>query len=193
MMKLFVLFAALLAGSAQAGIYRCEGPSGTAFQDEPCEGSGEAVTLELTNTYPARTGGRRWSPARPIYGGRARHSPEGHPRDEAVILEAIGRRHVVGRMTRTEVERSWGRPSWVDRSGETTTLIYDRYRTRQFVHLTNNQVTRIETFDPIPPYWFDCRTNCMPPVAPASQPQKRGRAPGAVITSSKRHSVRNWP
>jgi len=36
----------LFWGTANAGIYRCEGPTGITFSDRPCNGSGEETRLD---------------------------------------------------------------------------------------------------------------------------------------------------
>lgn len=128
-MKSFQLaLAAAAIGAASSGAWavnKCTGPDGTVvFQDAPCTGKGESITV------------------RPATGSTSSVSPR--------AANAIAQGKVFVGMTAAEVRRSWGAPTKVNTTltggSKSEQWVYDRgnYRS-QYVYLENGVVRTIQS------------------------------------------------
>lgn len=106
-------------------VNKCTGPDGkVVFQDAPCTGKGEAITV------------------RPASGSQSSVSPS--------AANAIAQNRLYVGMTAGEVRRSWGAPSKINSTvngrGTSQQWVYDRGQFKaQYVYLDNGVVSSIQS------------------------------------------------
>jgi hypothetical protein len=125
LLRTLALAAAALAVSPAWAVNKCTGPDGQiTFQDAPCAGKGETITV------------------RPASGSQSSVSP--------AVANAIARGRVMVGMTADQVRRSWGAPtkinSTVNGQGTSQQWVYDRGQFKaQYVYLDNGVVRSIQS------------------------------------------------